>query len=81
MIGSGAAWEGGFGSTGRLLEVGINYIDYEVWNDLYDSAIFYSIMLCAVVPGGGEDSCQGDFGGPIFDRESTRSKGLDRCDD
>ena len=26
------------------------------------------------------DNCQGDFGGPISDRESTRSDGLNGCD-
>jgi hypothetical protein len=60
--------DGGFGSPGRLQEVGINHIDYETYNDLYNGDIVYSI-------------CQGDSGGPNFDRESKRSEGLDRCDD
>jgi hypothetical protein len=34
VIGSGAASEGIFGSTGQLQEVGINQIDYETCNDL-----------------------------------------------
>jgi hypothetical protein len=50
VIGSGATSEGGFGSTGRLQEVGINHIDYETCNNLYDGDIVDSVMalcLCA----------------------------------
>jgi hypothetical protein len=49
MIGSGAALEGGFGSTGRLQEVGINRIDYYTCNVLYDSEIVdCSASVCLV---------------------------------
>ena len=43
--------EGGFGSTDRLQEVSINYIDYEMCNDLYKAAFnVYSVMLCTGMP-------------------------------
>jgi hypothetical protein len=32
---------------------------------MHDSTIVDSVMLCASVPDGGEDSSQGDPGGPI----------------
>jgi hypothetical protein len=67
--------------TGRLQEVGINHIDCETCNDQCDGDIVDSVMLGAGVPGGSEDSCQGDSGIPIFDRESMRPEGLDRCKD
>jgi hypothetical protein len=81
VIRSGATSEGGFGSPGRLQEVDINHIDYVTCSDLYDGDIIDSVMLYAGVPGGGADSFQGDSGGPIFYRESTRLERLDRCDD
>jgi hypothetical protein len=80
VIGSGATSEGGFGSPGRLQEVDINRIDYETCNDLYAGDIIDSVMFCAGVLGGCEDSCQGHSGFLTFDRESTRSEGLDGCD-
>jgi hypothetical protein len=66
--------------VGCRQEVDFNHIDYETCNDLYDGDIIDSIKFCAGVPGGCEDSCQGDSGGSIFDRENTRMEGLDRCD-
>jgi hypothetical protein len=51
VIGSGATSEGGFGLTGRLQEVGINHIDYEMCNDLYNGGLVDSAMLCVGVPG------------------------------
>jgi hypothetical protein len=52
VIGSGGTSEGGFGSTGRLHEVGINNLDCGTCNDLYDGDIVDFIMLCV---DGGED--------------------------
>jgi hypothetical protein len=43
--------------------------------------IVNSVMLCADVDGGSEESRQSDSGGPIADPESTRLEGLDRCND
>jgi secreted trypsin-like serine protease len=34
-----------------------------------DGDIVNSVMLCSGVHDGGEDSCEGDSGGPIFYRE------------
>lgn len=50
----------------------VNYIDSETCNNLYDGDIVDSVMLCAGVPGGGKDSCQGDSEGPILDQDSTQ---------
>jgi hypothetical protein len=72
VIGFGATFEGSFTFSNRLQEVNVNYIDYEICNDLYEGFIVDSIMFCAGVPGGGKDSCQGDSGGPIFDQEGTQ---------
>lgn len=36
MIGFSAVLKGGFGSTGRLLNMEINHVDYEAFNDLHD---------------------------------------------
>jgi hypothetical protein len=58
VIGSDDTSKGDFGSTGRLQEFGINHIDYETCNSLYDRDIVDSVMLCADVDGGGEDSCK-----------------------
>jgi trypsin len=74
LIGSGATSESGFGSSGRLQEVGINLIDYETCNNLYDGDIADSVVLCVGVPGGGEDRCQDYSGGSIFDRERRGRK-------
>jgi hypothetical protein len=46
LIGSDATLYRGSGSPGQLQEVGINNIDYETSNDLYDGDIVYSVMLC-----------------------------------
>jgi hypothetical protein len=62
--------------AGRLQEAGINHIDYETCNDLYNGDIVYSVMLCAGSPSSCEGNCQGDFGGSVFDRKSTKSDGL-----
>jgi secreted trypsin-like serine protease len=62
---SGASSEAGFGLTGRLQEVRINLIDCETCSDLYDGDIVDSVIFYAGVPGGGEDSCQVDAGGPF----------------
>ncbi len=64
--------ENDFGSTDRLQEVSISYIDCETCNDLNDGDIVDSVRLCAGVRGAGKDICEGDYGGPIFDREGTR---------
>jgi hypothetical protein len=49
MIAFGTTWEGGFGSTGRLQEVGIHPVDYEPCNDLYDGEIVdCPVSVCLV---------------------------------
>jgi hypothetical protein len=49
VIGTGPITaEGGFDSSGRLLEMGINQI-YGTCTDLYDDDIIPSVMLCVPV--------------------------------
>jgi hypothetical protein len=48
VIDTGPTAEGGFGSSGRLQEVGINHI-YETCNDLSDGNIMFSVIFCAPV--------------------------------
>lgn len=45
-IDSVATSEGASGSPGRLQEVGVNPIDYETCNDMYDGDNLYSVVLC-----------------------------------
>jgi secreted trypsin-like serine protease len=51
----------------------INRIDCETCDNLNDGDIAYSVMICAVVPGGCKDICQGDSSGPIFGREGKQA--------
>jgi hypothetical protein len=51
VIGSGTPVESGFGSTGRLQEVGINHIAFGKCDDLYDGDgdLDDSVVLCVVL--------------------------------
>ena len=72
IIGSCAALEDGFGSTGRLQEVGINCIDYERCNNLNDGKIVdYSVSVCLVAI-----KIVSRLR-PIFDRESMSLERVD----
>jgi hypothetical protein len=60
--------------------VGINHIDCKKCNNLYDDDIVDSIMLC--VSGPVMKIAKATPTVPIYlFSESTRSEGLDRCDD
>jgi hypothetical protein len=49
VLGSLATSEGGFGSSGRLQEVGINNTNHDTCNNLNDGDIVDSVMLCVDV--------------------------------
>jgi len=68
-IGFGATSEGGLSSE-ILQKVNVGAVDFQTCEAQYQLAgeqIFDEVMLCAGVPRGGKDSCNGDSGGPLFD--------------
>jgi hypothetical protein len=66
--------EGAFSSPGRLQEVDINHIDYEICNDLYHGGIVYSVVLCVqMCLGAAKIVARATH--PIFVQECTSRKG------
>ena len=59
VIGMGHTKEGG-SSSDRLREADVNYISNSQCSGQYGGNFQGDVMLCAMVPGGGVDACQGD---------------------
>lgn len=59
VIGMGTTkWQGS--SSDRLLKVTVNKISNNACRGMYHSLFNEDNMVCAMVAGGGKDSCQGD---------------------
>jgi Trypsin/SdrD B-like domain len=57
-----------------LQEVHVPISDQQACHDVYSDAIHFDTQICAGVPEGGIDSCDGDSGGPLLVRSRDRTE-------
>ncbi|XP_016895869.1 transmembrane protease serine 9-like isoform X2 [Cynoglossus semilaevis] len=75
------AWATGFGLIGRqelpppphaLREVEVPILGNRQCNCYYGVGTITDNMMCAGLPAGGKDTCEGDLGGPLMSKQSGR---------